>query len=140
MNKSEQGITLIEVLAAITILSIITIVLMNSLGFTTLAFMRSDNKVEALRIAESELTVNLHETQTATTLPSVCTTECKRKKTVSKDGQNFEVTIIETSLVENPTYNYTSSPSFVSLQGISVLNNGTTSEQRLITVIVSWER
>jgi prepilin-type N-terminal cleavage/methylation domain-containing protein len=140
MNVSERGITLIEVLAAITILSIITVVLINSLGLTTSAFTRSDYKVEALRIAESELSIYLHEIQTATPLPSICTTECKRIETVvSENGKSYTVTIIETSLDENPAYQYSAIDSFVSLQGISIMDNGTTSEQRLITVIVSWE-
>ncbi len=140
MRESERGVTLLEVLAAITILSIIAIVLMNSIGFTTSAFSRSDQKVDALRIAESELSVRLYEIETSSPLPNVCTTECEIVKTVNENGRPFEVTIIETNLVESPNYQYSSPNSFVSLQGISVMNNGAASEQRLLTVIVSWER
>jgi prepilin-type N-terminal cleavage/methylation domain-containing protein len=140
MNRTERGITLIEVLAAITILSIITVVLVNSLGFTTSAFTRSDRKVEALRIAESELSIRLYEIQNTSPKPTVCASDCKTVSSVSKNGVTYTVTTIETSLIENPTYQYSTADTFISLQGIALKDNGTTLEQRLITVIVSWER
>lgn len=139
MKKSQRGITLLEVLAAITILSIIGIVLLNSVGFTTSSFVKSDQKVEALRIAESELTVRMYAIGSSTTLPNICSTECKVVKTVNSKGSIYTVTFIETSLVATPAYNYTSPNPFVSLQAIAVMKNGGSSEQRLITVIVSWE-
>lgn len=140
MNKKQQGMTLIEVLAAITILSIIIIVLMNTLGFTTLAFSKSEQKVQALSIAEQELNLKLHELETATPPLTVCTTQCTQTKTLNRNGRTFEVNIVESSVAGQPVYNFTSKNPYVTLQGVGVMNNGTAYEQRLITVNVAWER
>ncbi|MFD1736019.1 prepilin-type N-terminal cleavage/methylation domain-containing protein [Bacillus salitolerans] len=140
MWNQQNGMTLFEVLAAIVILSIIAIVLMNSMGFTSIAFSKSDKKVEAILIAETELKVKLHELEIASPPINVCTTSCTESKSVNRNGHNYHISIIETSLTQTPAYNYSSQNPYVSMQGIAVMYNGTSNEQRLITVVVDWER
>lgn len=62
-NKPEQGFTLLEVLASLTIISIITLVFFNALGFTSLNIKNSDQKAEAIRIAEEVLNKTLQGTE-----------------------------------------------------------------------------
>jgi prepilin-type N-terminal cleavage/methylation domain-containing protein len=47
--KNEKGLTLIEVLGAMMILSIVVIAFVNLSGYTSLTLQKSDSSIEALR-------------------------------------------------------------------------------------------
>ncbi|WP_010678303.1 type IV pilus modification PilV family protein [Bacillus timonensis] len=131
MKKSEQGFTLLEVLAAMTIIGIVLLVFLNAVGFTTFNIRNSDNKTEAIRIAEQELNQTLNDI-------SANPRDFEIKSTTSQ-AENFPVTVFQTE-INNPTYSLPDdSNKYVFLQGIAVFTGtDNISKKGLITVAVKW--
>ncbi len=139
--KNERGLTLIEVLAAMAILSIIVIAFVNISGYMTLAFSKGDSETEAIRLAEKILTEERNRIDSLSTRPSV-----DYEKTIPVVN-GYVVTINETALVNNPSYSQplpTGLTNHVSVQGVVLLKNPNSvpvpniDDPRLLTVTLSW--
>lgn len=123
MLKNEKGLTLIEVLASVAILSIVVLAYINISDYTLLANHKSSKSVEALRIAEEQLNLARENFRVNQTIPT------------NKIVDAYKVIFQINNLPNSGAYDTTEYESnHVSLQGIIAEN----SETRLLTVTVSW--
>jgi hypothetical protein len=121
--KEEQGASLIEVIGSLLIISIIIITVLNLSGFSSLSFLKSNTRTDAMLIAEKELkdTITLIEKD-------------EPLQTVQFiDG--YRVIINQTMISNNPTYQNIPENlnEQISLQGVGIDKNGI---EYLITVTV----
>lgn len=131
MLKSEKGLTLVEVLGSIAILSIIIITFMNVLGSSTMSTFRNDDRNEAMQIAEHELKKKLQSISNAAITPNIGT-----QSVPTYIVDSYDVTIYETKFPDEPIIT-TPTNNMVTLQAITILLNGANKEQRLLTITVN---
>jgi prepilin-type N-terminal cleavage/methylation domain-containing protein len=128
LHENEKGFTLIEILAAVSLLSLILLTFTNLLGFTTLSFVKSDKKAFAVQLAENEL---------IKTSQAIAFGDPIYNNQIVND---YEVTVNVTTVTASPSY--TNIPvnldQHVSLQSI-VNDPNQPGVTRLVTVTVSWE-
>jgi prepilin-type N-terminal cleavage/methylation domain-containing protein len=123
--RDERGLTLIEVLAATVILSIVVVGFLHMSGYLALSATQAERSAEALRIAEEQAGLArqyVREFQAPPPDPTV---------------PGYTVTIQETDLLHNPSLYDTTSfgPHHVSVQSVVLLQD----DPVLMTVTVSWE-
>lgn len=118
--KEEQGASLIEILGAIIIISIIVVTVLNLSGFTSLSFIKSNDRGEALRTAEKELNKALEVMNSCDELPQ----------------SSNRITFSCTDDISNPIYP-SDTTSSVLLQGFGTGEGG---QQFLVTVTVFYGR
>ncbi|KIL42458.1 hypothetical protein SD70_00685 [Gordoniibacillus kamchatkensis] len=135
--KKERGLTLIEVLAAITILGIIVTAFVTISGYTQLSFNSSDKKAAALRLAEQKLKEIRSSIPQDPPIPNI-NTQNAQILGVSGPHVTFNITVNETDLSPSSYPIPIPDPNCVSVEGIVILNNAGVYVSRLITVTVSW--
>ena len=126
VKKSEQGITIIEALAATVILGIVVVVFINLSSYSFLAEKKNDTDTALMRIAEEQLNLARDYVLRNGALPPT-------PATVS----GYTVTV-QSTLATNLSYNYDEShfsDQNFSLQAMILLNN----QPQLLTVTLSWE-
>ncbi len=136
MLKNDKGLTLIEVLGALLILSIVIITFVGVSQFTNLSFSRNDDRTEAIRLAEKTLSVKKNAIATAAIVPNSGT-----QGAVTTIIDNYSVTIYDTALTNSIYALPAGKTSHVSVQTIVILKSTVSpfaDEPRLITVTVSW--
>ncbi|HZG88498.1 type IV pilus modification PilV family protein [Paenibacillus sp.] len=123
--RNERGVTLIEAVAAMLVLSVVVIVFLNVSGYSALAGRQADKQQEARRIAEEQL----HQWRAllledpSPSLPYASTT------------QGYAV-YIQSASVGNVQYETSAFGSrHVSLQAFALLGG----QPEVVTVTVSWE-
>jgi prepilin-type N-terminal cleavage/methylation domain-containing protein len=140
MVRNNKGMTLIEVLAAIVILSIVVLAFSNISSFTMLSSSKTDKKAGAIRLAE--LTMNtLRETVNTNNANSPIMNISTLAAPSPSVVNGYTITMYETALTTNPTY--TTQPvstNKVSVQDIFIFHDQGTSKDvnRLVTILVTW--
>lgn len=133
--RNEKGLTLIEVLASMVLLSIIVIAFVQVSGYTSLADNKSDRKAEAYRIAENEL----NELRTLYTTPATIPDNASWTDPLpdtSYAGYTVVVQKHELNDINQNQYNYTNiETNHVSIQSIVLFTDNV---PRVITVTVTW--
>jgi hypothetical protein len=125
--KDENGASLIEIISSLLIIGIIVVTVLNLSGFTSLSFIKSKDRSDAMLLAEQELHKTFDLLASDTPIQS------------EKINDGFRIVIHKTSMISSPTYNNIPAEldSTVSLQGIGLDKNGT---QFLITITVFYGR
>lgn len=138
MIRNEKGITLVEVLAAVVILSILVVAFTNISTFTTKSSSTTDRRAGALRVAEERLNTIRNNIGT-TALPIMGSQDV----VAGTDASGFyQIDVSDTSL-QSPSYSAAGLTHKVYLQDIYIMRDLTTNPEtrvsRLIIVTVSWE-
>jgi prepilin-type N-terminal cleavage/methylation domain-containing protein len=141
MNSNEKGLTLIEVLAAVVILSIVVLTFTNLSSFTMLSSSKTDKKAGAIQLAE--LTMNTLREKVNTSNANAAIMNISTLSAPSPNVVNgYTITMSETALTTNPTYTQPVSTNKVSVQDIFIFHDPDplihADVQRLVTIIVSW--
>jgi prepilin-type N-terminal cleavage/methylation domain-containing protein len=128
--KNQKGLTLLEVLAAIVILSLAVLLIVNISEYSSLAQQKDTIESRARVVAEDQLNAMRQHLRTHHTLPS------QLSETVTKGGVEFKVVIHPLSnLLSPPVYATTEVLNRqISLQSIVYVNNLV----NLLTITVSW--
>jgi len=127
--RNQRGFTLVEILASITIFSMIVVFILQLSGQINLFDQSQERKEEAVRLANDVLNETLEEISSADTLPSIGTVH--RSRTI----ENFTITIYDTDI--NDSGNLPNVP--VSLTSVVHLrDNQGKLVPRLIVVTVRW--
>jgi Tfp pilus assembly protein PilV len=124
--RNEKGVSLVEVLGSIVIIGIILYTVLSITGFTSLSIIKSDNRTNAVIIAEKELSHALERIKT------------EEMTETEKNAESFKVYTDITEISENPSFGNSTprdTSTSVSLQGVGTNNHG---EQVLVTITVSW--
>jgi prepilin-type N-terminal cleavage/methylation domain-containing protein len=138
MARNEKGLTLIEVLASVVILSIVVLTFTNFSSYTILSTNKTDKKAGALRLAERTMN-SLRDT--VYTHPAMMNINSLPIPTLPPDlvDSGYVITMSTSTVIANPSYNPVLYPNKVSLQEIFILKNPSNiSTTYLITIIVSW--
>jgi prepilin-type N-terminal cleavage/methylation domain-containing protein len=138
MIHNEKGLTLLEVLAAMTILSLAIMMFLNISGYSTQSNRKDSFRMEAIRLAEK--TMNEKRDSYESSVP-VFTDPVWASPQVSTEGK-YTVTIQQTGMNAS-SYNRASfKKNSVSVQSVIIFKDSaqaTTIIPRLVTVTVSWE-
>ncbi|HEY0827405.1 MAG TPA: prepilin-type N-terminal cleavage/methylation domain-containing protein [Bacilli bacterium] len=137
MLKNDKGLTLIEVLGGLIILSIVIVVFMNISGYTSQSFGKTDKKEAAVRLAENTLAEKRNAIAKAESLP-----DSGSQGVATTVIGGYSVTIYDTILTNTAYALPAGTTVHVSVQAIVLLKKTTSpfdKEPRLITVTVSWE-
>jgi prepilin-type N-terminal cleavage/methylation domain-containing protein len=140
MVRNNKGMTLIEVLAAVVILSIVVLAFSNISSFTMLSSSKTDKKAGAIRLAELTMntirdTVNTYNANSP--IMNISTLAAPSPSVVN----GYTITMYETALTINPTYTpQPVSSNKVSVQDIFIFHDQGTSKDvnRLVTILVTW--
>jgi prepilin-type N-terminal cleavage/methylation domain-containing protein len=138
MDRNERGLTLIEVLAAVVILTIVVLTFINFSSFSTLSTNKTDKKAGALRLAERTMNSLRDTVYTNATMMNI---NSLPTPTLPPDlvGSGYIITMSNSAVIANPSYSPALYPNKVSLQEIFILKNPSNiSTTYLITIIVSW--
>jgi len=127
--RNQRGFTLVEILASITIFSIIVVFILQLTGQINLFDQSQERKEEAVRLANDVLNETLEEISSADTLPSIGTLH------QSRTIENFTINIYDTDV--NDSGNLPNAP--VSLTSVVHLKDDQgVLVPRLIVVTVRW--
>jgi prepilin-type N-terminal cleavage/methylation domain-containing protein len=129
MVRNNKGMSLIEVLAAVVILSIVILSFINISGYTALSSSKTDKKAGALRLAEQKL--NSIRYTIGTSIP------VNGSQNQSSTSGIYTIDVYDT-LLNTPSYLPVVLANKVTLQDIFIMKNGSNDESRLIVVTVSW--
>lgn len=130
MKDNNRGLTLVEVLAAVTVLSIIIVVFLTMSQYMAASTQKDDRKIEALQIAENR--INQIRSEAVQLKPinhfNLTTTE-----------GGFQIYQEETDAA-NPQFTVTpTSTSQVSVSAFINMDDSGSTVQKLVTVTVAWE-
>jgi prepilin-type N-terminal cleavage/methylation domain-containing protein len=136
---NDKGMTLIEVLAAVVILSILVLTFTNISGFTALSSGKTDKKAGALRLAELTMNTIRETVNTANANSSIMNTRTLPQPSPDTVGI-YHISRSEDDLTSNPAYSLPSDPNRVSVQDVFIMHDTSTNKDvnRLITIFVSW--
>jgi prepilin-type N-terminal cleavage/methylation domain-containing protein len=141
MTRNEKGLTLIEVLAAVVILSILVLTFTNLSSFTMLSSSKTDKKAGAIQLAELTMNTLREKVNTAnanSAIMNISTLPAPSPSVVN----GYTITMLETPLTPNPTYTQPDSTNKVSVQDIFIFHDPDPlihkDVNRLVTVIVTW--
>jgi len=127
--RNQRGFTLVEILASITIFSIIVVFILQLTGQINLFDQSQERKEEAVRLANDVLNETLEEISSADRLPSIGTFH------QSRTIENFTINIYDTDV--NDSGNLPNAP--VSLTSVVHLKDDQgVLVPRLIVVTVRW--
>lgn len=137
MLRNRRGLTLIEILAAMTILGLVVVLFASVSNYSTVRTSKGDIKYNALLLAENELKQLVYDIN-QTSNPEVGSQDAKFP--VSINGYTIHV---DEFPFAGSNHNYklstpTDRTTQVSVQAIVNLYNGATPESTIITVTVSW--
>jgi prepilin-type N-terminal cleavage/methylation domain-containing protein len=151
MKNNERGLTLIEVLAATVILSIVLTAFITVSNYTMASRSTSDKKTEALRLAEDVInkyrstyanpsTGNL--TVTSSTINTINVIADPAPESTTDYRIKIQHSKVESKTNTSASYSLNNlKTNYVSLQSIVTAKNTTdnTVTPRLLTVTVSWD-
>ncbi|MCC2685283.1 MAG: hypothetical protein K0R75_2182 [Paenibacillaceae bacterium] len=137
MIRNERGITLIEIMAAVVILSITVVIFTNISQYLSDNTVKDDKRTEALNIANQKLNSVVNAISSTSPFTGINT----QNATTTIDG--YPVTVNETALTNTTGSSFSNIPAderHVSLSSVVLMYNSGTgqNEPRLITVTVSW--
>jgi prepilin-type N-terminal cleavage/methylation domain-containing protein len=132
--QNDKGLTLIEVLAAVTILSILILIFTNVSASTSKSSSQTDKKSVALRLAEIKMNKLRNEIYTAGIFPYAGSQD-----SISTDSDGFQTDVYDVLFTDSPAYLIKGLANKVFLTDIFVMNNISNQEEtRLLVVAVSW--
>jgi prepilin-type N-terminal cleavage/methylation domain-containing protein len=139
MVHNEKGLTLIEVLGAIVILSIVVVAFTNLSSFTMLSSSKTDKKAGAIQLAELTMKTLRDTADTAnanSSIMNIATLAAPSPNIVN----GYTITMSETSLSTNPNYTLPVSTNKVSVQDIFIFHDTAANKDvnRLVTITVTW--
>jgi prepilin-type N-terminal cleavage/methylation domain-containing protein len=138
MARNERGLTLIEVLAAVVILSILILTFTNISSFTILSSSKSDKKAGAISLAERTMHSLQDRVNSSTTVMNINLLPSPALPPDLADS-GYEITMSHSTLIANPSYNAAPYINNVSLQDIFILKDNSGNDiNYLITITVSW--
>jgi Tfp pilus assembly protein PilV len=135
---NNRGLTLTEILGAMTILGFVVILLVNISDYTVVRTSKGDQKYNALVLAENQLKQIVFETNQANQ-PAIGTISAKAPIPIEGYTVHFDEFPITGPYIYNPSTPI-SPVTQVSVQAIVNLYNNPNPipVQRLVTVTVSW--
>jgi len=138
MVRDDKGLTLIEVLAAIVILSVVILAFVNISGYTAQSSSKSDKKAGALRLAELTMNTLRNTVDSSSSIMNVFTLPTPTPPPPNANG--YSIAMSETLLTATPSYSVAEFANKVSLQDIFILHDpvSNTDVNHLITITVSW--
>lgn len=138
--RNERGLTLLEVLAATVILSLVVLMFLNISSFSIMSNKNDDLRVNALRLAEQKL--NEYRSTYAAAVPIL-----QNWGDINLDpldpASPYSV-YVQQSGIQNQTFSTTAftNRKFVSLQGVILFRDASTAPAtlvpRILTVTVYW--
>ncbi len=136
MLRNHRGLTLTEILGAMTILGIVVLLFISVSNYTVVRTSKGDMKYDALVLAENELKQLVFDTNQ--NYLAVGSQDAKLPETIDRYTVYVdEYPFAGTDRDYNPS-TPTNPATQVSVQAIVNLYNGTTPESTIITVTVSW--
>lgn len=126
--RNQKGFTLIEILASITIFSLLIILILQLTGNIQLFDQKEKIREQAIVIANDVLNDTLDEIASMETVPTVGSIQKKLKI------DEYSVEVFDTDLHSSP--HLPKAPTAIT--GVAQLQNGTNLLPRLIVVTVGW--
>ncbi len=130
MLTNQKGLTLIEILSATVVLSVVIMAFVAISAYTGLSDRNTDMKAAAMRIAEQKI----H------TVRSYVSLHGDAGSLADEQEGEYTITYSLMPLGETALSDYTLPPAGqrVSLQAAVLISSGLEPEPRLLTVVVSW--